>query len=137
VTVVIDTNVIAYLLLGAKRFVAESRLFLSDVGQALAPAIWEAELAHVVSMAIRQRVIPPAEGHKRLVLAARLGIHSVPTCTLWQGALVRALNSGVAIYDTLFVELAVREQLHLATFNRKLIKVFPDVAARPGDLLAR
>ena len=134
-TVVIDTNVVAYLLLGTERFVAESRRFMSVVGQGLAPALWEAELVNVVWMAIRQGVIPPEEGPRRLALAARLGIHSVPSRTLWHGALIRAVSSGLAVYDTLFVELAVREKLPLATFDRKVLKTFPDVASRPADLV--
>ena len=133
-TAVIDTNVIAYLLLGTERFVAESRRFMSVVGQGLAPALWEAELANVVWMAIRQGVMTPEEGPKRMALAARLGIHSVPSRTLWQGALVRAVRSGVAVYDTLFVELAVRGKLPLATFDRKVLRTFPEAASRPGDL---
>ena len=134
-TVVVDTNVVAYLLLGTERFVAESRRFMAVVDQGLAPALWEAELANVIWMAIRQGVMSPEEGPKRLALAARLGIHSVPSRTLWQGALVRAVSSSVAVYDTLFVELAVRENLPLATFDRKVLKTFPDVASRPGDLM--
>jgi len=133
-TVVIDTNVVAYLLLGTERFAGESSRFMSAVQQSLAPALWEAELANVVWMAIQQGVMPPEEGPSRLALAARLGIRSIPSRSLWQGALVRAVSSGVAVYDTLFVELAVRERLRLATFDRKVLKAFPDVAARPGDL---
>ena len=133
-TVVVDTNVVAYLLLGTERFLAESRRFMASVSQGLAPASWEAELANVIWMAIHQGVMPPEEGPKRLALAARLGIRSVPSRTLWQGALVRAVGSGVAVYDTLFVELAVREKLHLATFDRKVLRTFPDVASRPVDL---
>ncbi len=136
-TVVIDTNVVAYLLLGTERFVDESRCFMEAVEHGLAPALWEAELANVLWMAIRQGVMPPEEGPKRLALANRLRIHSVPSRTLWNGALVRAVRSGVAVYDTLFVELAVRERLPLATFDRQVLKAFPDVASRPGTLMAR
>ena len=145
-TVVVDTNVVAYLLLGTERFVAEARTFMAGVRQGLAPALWEAELANVVWMAIQQGVMPPGEGPKRLGLAVRLGIHSVPSRTLWQGALVRAVGSGIAVYDTLFVELAVREKLRLATFDRKVLRTFPDVkvlrtfpdvASRPRDLTSQ
>ena len=83
--VVVDTNVVAYLLLGTERFVVESRRFMAGVRHGLAPALWEAELANVVWMAIQQGVIRPEEGPKRLALAAQLGIHSVPSRTLWQG----------------------------------------------------
>ena len=74
-TAVIDTNVVAYLLLGTERFVAESRRFMSEVSQGLAPAVWEAALASVVWMAIRQGVLTPEEGPKRLALA---GIPQLP-----------------------------------------------------------
>lgn len=47
------------------------------------------------------------------------------------GALTRALNSNLAAYDTLFVELAVRERRPLVTFDAKLLSTFPDVAVRP------
>jgi len=59
----------------------------------------------------------------------------VATRRLWRGALVRACNSNVAAYDTLFVELAVREQKPLATFDAKLLAAFPDVALRPKALI--
>jgi len=58
----------------------------------------------------------------------------VPNRTLWQGALVRAHQSKVAVYDTLFVELAARERLPLATFDAALLKAFPDIAVRPAAL---
>jgi predicted nucleic acid-binding protein len=86
-------------------------------------------------MAIRAEVIPPEEGRKRLSLATKLGIESVPSKTLWHGALERAVHSGVAVYDTLFVELAVRENLPLATFDAKVLAAFPDVAIRPRVLV--
>jgi predicted nucleic acid-binding protein len=54
---------------------------------------------------------------------------------LWQGALLRALESGVAAYDAVFIELAHREQLSLATFDNKLLKTYPDIAKRPMDLV--
>jgi len=132
---VVDTNVVAYLLLGTAPFAAEARRFLASLSNALAPALWEAELANVLWMAIRAGVLPADEGPSRLRLAARLGIESVPTRTLLQGSLLRSVTSGVAVYDTLFVELASREHCPLATFDRAVLKAFPNIAARPGALV--
>jgi predicted nucleic acid-binding protein len=87
-------------------------------------------------MAARHAVLTIEEATRRLSLADALGIHSVSNRTLWRGALVRAHQSGVAVYDTLFVELAARERLPLATFDKGLLKAFPDIAARPAALLA-
>jgi predicted nucleic acid-binding protein len=134
VNAVVDTNVIAYFLLGTDRFLDEARDFMTALEEGCAPAVWEAELANVLWMATRHRVLTLNEAAKRLTLADGLGVHAVATRTLWQGALVRAHQTNTALYDTLFVELAVREQLPLATFDAALLKAFPDIAVRPADL---
>jgi predicted nucleic acid-binding protein len=132
VNAVVDTNVVAYFVLGTDKFVEEARGFITALDQAWAPALWEAELANVLWMATRHNVLTLEEAGNRLTLADGLGVHVVPNRTLWQGALVRAHQSKVAVNDTLFVELAVREQLPLATFDATLLRAFPDVAVRPG-----
>jgi predicted nucleic acid-binding protein len=134
VKVVVDTNVVAYLLLGTEAFVDEARACFATVANPIAPVHWEAELANVVWMAIRSGILPAAEGPGRVALARRLGIESVNTATLCQGALLRSVTSGVAVYDTLFVELAARAACPLVTFDKALIKAFPDIALRPRDL---
>jgi predicted nucleic acid-binding protein len=137
VKAVVDTNVVAYLLLGTGRFVDEARSFMTSIDEAWAPAIWEAELANAMWMAVRHKVLPLDEAAKRLTLADGLGLQTVPDRTLWQGALVRAHEANVAVYDTLFIELAVREQVSLATFDAGLLKAFPKIAVRPGTLAPR
>lgn len=131
---VVDTNVVAYLLVGTETFVDEARTCFETVSSAIAPAHWEAELTNVVWMAVRTGVLPAEEGPVRLGLARRLGIESVATATLCQGALLRAVTAGVPVYDTLFVELAVRAGCPLVTFDKVLLRAFPDVATRPRDL---
>jgi len=136
VKAVVDTNVIAYLLLGTAPFFEEARDFMGVLDDGWAPAIWEAELANALWMAVRHRVLPLDEAIERLALADGLAIHSVPNRTLWQSALVRAHSSNIAVYDTLFVELAGREYVRLATFDRAVLKAFPGIAARPAALIS-
>ena len=131
---VVDTNVVAYLVLGTARFVDEARTFMATLDEGWAPALWEAELANALWRATRHDVLTVDEASRRLTLADGLSIHTVPNRTLWRGALVRAHQANVAVYDTLFVELAVREQLPLVTFDSALLKAFPDVAVRPAAL---
>ncbi len=130
---IVDTNVIAYYLLGTPSFAEEAGIFLRSAGVLLAPASWAAELATVVWMAIREGVLPEEEGPRRLHLASRLQVRSVPVQLLWQGALGRAIQGGLAVYDTLFVELATRRGLPLVTFDRRLLQAFPTLAHRPAD----
>ena len=130
---VVDTNVIAYYLLGNAEFDAEVRRFWENVRDALAPAIWEAEIANVIWMSIRAGVLPENDGPTKLHLARRLGIRTIATSALWHGALLRSVHSGIAVYDTLFVELAEREGAPLVTFDRRLTKRWPDLAYRPAE----
>ena len=133
-TAVVDTNVVAYYLLGTEPFLEEVRQFWRTVDEAWAPDHWEAELANAVWMAVRAGVLSGDEGHRKLDLAARIGIQSVPNRSLWQPALARAIDSGAAVYDTLFVELAARRKLPLATFDKNVLKKFPEIATRPLSL---
>ena len=130
---VVDTNVIAYYLLGTTAFADEVRAFWSAVNELLAPTLWEAEFGNVVWMAVRAGALPATEASGKLTLAGRLGIHSIPSRRLWHGALFRAIQSGTAVYDALFVELADRERIPLVTFDAKLIRAWPKVCIRPRD----
>ena len=76
---VVDTNVVAYLLLGTEAFAGEAKACFNTVSNPIAPAHWEAELANVVWMAVRAGILPQAEGPVRLGLARRLGVESVAT----------------------------------------------------------
>jgi predicted nucleic acid-binding protein len=72
VKAVVDTNVVAYLLLGTEQYVDEARTFLVSLGEAHAPALWEAELANVLSMATRHKILTIEEATSRLTLAGSL-----------------------------------------------------------------
>ena len=120
---------------GTEGFVDEAATCFNTVSSPIAPAHWEAELTNIVWMAVRAGILPPAEGPVRLSLARRLGVESVSTATLCQGALLRSVASGVAVYDTLFVELAARTGCPLLTFDKAVIDAFPNLAIRPRDLL--
>lgn len=137
VKAVIDTNVVAYLVLGTAGFAEEARTCFETVSGPLAPAHWDAEVTNVIWMAVRTGVLQPEEGLERLGLARRLGMEAVPTATLCQGALLRAVVSGVPVYDTLFVELAARSQCPLVTFDKAVLRAFPEIAVRPRELRAR
>lgn len=124
--------VVAYYLLGTEPFRDECVAFFRHAQDLCAPTSWESELVNVVWLAVRHGVFDAAEGMERLRLAANLGVRSVAPATLWKGALARAVVHGHPAYDALFVELAVRENRKLATFDGRLLQLFPEVACRPA-----
>ena len=131
---VVDTNVVAYYVLGTEPFAMEARDFWRATGHPVAPAHWQAELANVLWMAVRTGALSADEGHRRLDFASRLRVRSVPIGALWQRALALSLDSGLSAYDTLFVALAYHRRLPLVTFDKQVLKAFPHVAQRPGDI---
>jgi predicted nucleic acid-binding protein len=137
VRAVVDTNVIVYYLLGTEPFVEEVKAFWSAVTEPMAPASWEAEVANVLWMSARANILNRAEALSKLDYAVALGIQSMPVTSLWKGALVRSIQETIALYDTLFVELADREGVPMATFDSPVLRAFPDIARRPCDLLPR
>ena len=48
----------------------------------------------------------------------------------------RSIKSGLAVYDSLFDELADREGIPLATFDAKVLKAFPKIARQPGAIVS-
>ena len=132
-TVVVDTNVAAYHLLGTEPFREEASAFWQRVDAPIAPASWEAELANVIWLAARAEVFDAGEALLKLRLARGLDVEMVPVRSLWDGALARAVARNHPVYDTLFVELAAREAAPLVTFDQKLLELHPEVACRPGE----
>jgi predicted nucleic acid-binding protein len=134
--VVVDTNVVAYYLLRTEPFVEECRAFWRRTREVAAPSSWQSELANVFWLAIRAGVFDLTQGTERLRIARELGVSSVPVNHLWEGALARAASTDHPAYDTLFVELAHRLNRPLATFDESVLRLFPDVAKRPRDLVS-
>ena len=99
---------------------------MATVAEARAPALWEAELGNVLWMATRHKVLTIEEAITRLALADSLGILAVPNRTLWQGALVRAHQSGVAVYDTLFCRTCGSGSTATRNIRYRLDQSFPE-----------
>lgn len=132
---VTDTNVAAYLLLQTPSFTCEAERFWASGVRALAPAHWQAEIANAVWVASRAGRVAAEYATELLAEAERLPVITIAIPRLWQGALARSLATGVAIYDTLFVELAIQRGCPLATFDQAVLRAFPEIAVRPRDLL--
>lgn len=131
---VVDTDVVAYSLFGTRPFVDEADRFWHDATGTMAPAIWEAELANVVWMAIRAGIIAADEGLERLQLAARLGIQSVTSRSLWRERSFVPPPPGLRFTIRYSWNLRYANGAPLATFDSQVLSAFPDIAMRPGSL---
>ena len=64
--VAVDTNVVAYYLLGTGSFTEECRDFWKRIRGVTAPGLWQAEIVNVLWMAVRTKVISSDESLKKL-----------------------------------------------------------------------
>lgn len=131
---VADANVVLYYVLGTDPYFEAARRFWRSTGEVRSPALWEAELVNTLWLAHRTGSIGADEGLEKIELALELGIVTVPVHDLWRGAFVLAAAHDHPVYDTLYVELAQRLDVPLATFDERLREKFPGIAVRPQDV---
>ena len=131
--VVLDTNVVAYHLLGvAEHRPVLSQLFRSDL-EFIAPENLKAEILNVLWLAVRSKAITLGDALTKLDAVEHLITRSVPIPHVWGSALALATRSNHSPYDTLFIAAAEREGLKLLTFDRDLRLAFPGTALDPRD----
>jgi predicted nucleic acid-binding protein len=131
---VVDTDVIAAALLGEPATGDAAGRLLAGRWQLVAPAHWKAEFSNVVWKAVRLGRLPVEKVEVVLSLAEALPIASVDVAELWRGALGRAIDADHPAYDALFVELAVRLETRVVSYDRQLRDRFPSHVCRPSEL---
>lgn len=130
---IVDTNVLAYYLLRTEPFYAETKAFWEAADEAWAPDSWRAEFLNVLWLAVRAGVIDPIQAERRLFLAERLITKTIPVWQVATSALHLAMTHEHPAYDTIFVALAILEDVPLVTCDQKLLGKFPEWARRPGS----
>lgn len=132
---VFDTMVLAYALLDEPVFGNEARRALDATEQRWAPDLFRAELANVVWQWIRARSLSIAAGLQVLHDADALVTQVVSTIEIWEQALRLAVVYGHSPYDTLFVALAASKGWKVITYDRSILKRFPDYTISVPDYL--
>ena len=127
--IVVDTNVVAYLLLPSSHTAAAERLLLSD-RRWVAPALWRYEFANNLWMHVRHDGLDRGD-------AERLGEYALGHLRVeereprFAEVLATACELGLSAYDAQFVVLAETLGAPLYTFDRKILRLRADLARRP------
>jgi predicted nucleic acid-binding protein len=125
--IVVDTNVVAYLLLEGPQTERAEALLLHDPEWA-APPLWRSELRNVLSGYLRRgqldrQQVLRLQGQAESLLEGR----EVPVDSADVFRLVEA--SDCSAYDCEFVAAALALQTRLITSDRQLLRAFPEVAS--------
>jgi predicted nucleic acid-binding protein len=124
--IVVDTNVIAYLLMPGDK-TPEARRTLERDAVWAAPLLWRSELRSVLAVALRHRGLALTDALNVMEAATTLmadGEYAVPSAAV----LRLAADSTCSAYDCEFVALAQELGVPLVTADRQVLTVFGGTA---------
>ena len=127
--IVVDTNVISYLLMRGDRSEAIDRLLESD-SEWVAPRLWLDEFLNVLATYERLGKLEPEDGSPILRDALSLmqdASYEVPP----ERVLAVARRTGCSAYDSQYIALSEDLGLKLYTCDQKVLKNCPGLAIEP------
>ena len=91
--------------------------------RAFVPALWPTETANALLAATRRGRVAPDEwpGIRAHLDALPIEVDQVSASRAWSAALDLANAHALSVYDAMYLELAVRMQMPLATLDRALL----------------
>jgi predicted nucleic acid-binding protein len=91
--------------------------------RAVVPPLWHAEVANVLAISERRRILSAVDVDSALQFLdqiAQQGIETEDSITLLRTAFTTARNYALSTYDGIYLDLATRLSLPLATLDRAL-----------------
>lgn len=124
--IVVDSNVIAYLLLPGEFTGAAEALHERDPDWA-APRLWRSELRNILAGHLRRGLLS-FEQSLRLQAEAESLLAGLEFDVASDAVMALVRDSDCSAYDCEFVALAQRLQAPLCTQDKKLLRAFPAIA---------
>jgi predicted nucleic acid-binding protein len=124
--IVVDTNVIAYFYLPSDRADEVNALFQKDCSW-MAPFLWRSEFRNLLNCYLKEKrlslsqVLDSQREAEFLLAGNEYHVDSSDVLAL-------AAQSGCSAYDCEFVSLAIKAKTILVTYDKKLLRAFPEVA---------
>ena len=125
--IVVDTNVIAALLLPTTGHTEAAKRLLDADRDWAAPLLWRSEVTHVPATGVRNGWLDLAQAFEALA-TAELVIGDNQFAVPADGVLKLAADSGCTGYDCEFALLARELDVRLVTLDRALLEAFPGFA---------
>ena len=131
-TIVVDTNVVLYLLLPTSEHTEIARQVFRKTSQWAAPMFWRSEMRQALTRYVKNRHISlpsalqlQAEA-EQLFAGQEFGVDSAKV-------LEAAVASGCSAYDCEFVVVAKLLGVPLVTNDHQVLRAFPDIAVSPSN----
>lgn len=127
--IVVDTNQIAYLLIGGDLTDTVRRVFIQDSAWS-APLLWRSEFRSILAQYIRRDELRLSQAMRMQQMAEELLAgreHLVDS----EGVLRLVEQSGCSAYDCEFVALAMELRVPLVTSDKQILREFPKISVSP------
>ena len=131
--IVVDTNIIAYLLLPGEKTALMEQISAKDKGW-IVPPLWQSEFRNVLALYLRQKQITFDQARAIMTKAERLLRGKIFPVTS-QEVLNLIQSSSISAYDCEFVSLAKRFDISLVTADKNIVREFPETAVLPNQFL--
>jgi predicted nucleic acid-binding protein len=129
--IVVDTNVIASLLVPTSEHTVAAMELLEQDREWAAPVLWRSEFCNILATGVRNGWLNAEQATEALASSEELmvgGEFEVPAAEV----LRTAISSGCTAYDSEFVVLARELGVKLVTLDRAILKAFPTLALPLG-----
>ena len=103
---------------------AEQVLEALKEGSAVVPGVWWLEVSNVIARAEAQQLLPETQSRKFLDTLRKMPItvDSSPVEQLWEQTLHLARKFKISAYDAAYLELAIRQNIVLATLDADIAR---------------
>ena len=103
---------------------AEQVLEALKEGSAVVPVVWWLEVSNVIARTEAQQLLPETQSRKFLDTLRKMPItvDSSPVEQLWEQTLHLARKFKISAYDAAYLELAIRQNIVLATLDADLAR---------------
>lgn len=130
--IVVDTNVIAYLLIEGEHTANAEAVFYKDADW-VAPLLWRSEFRNILAHYLRRKYLQ-LEDAKQIMEQAEILMRGKEFNLNSRQVLDLIQNSSCSAYDCEYVALAQLLGVKLVTADKKLLAEFPATAVRMQDM---
>lgn len=133
--IVVDTNIIAYMVFKTPHSDNVAGFHKAE-SEWNVPVLWRSEFLNVVSLYYRKKILTYQDAIQAIDFAEQLvnhHEHHVSSIMILETIAASTCSS----YDCEFVALAKDLSVKMITYDKQIIKDFPDIALKPEDYLAQ
>ena len=131
--IVVDSNIIAYLMIPGDRTKEVEKLLLKD-SEWIAPLLWRSEFRNILTLYMKQSQMSLILAEQTIARAENL-LSEREYGVLSSDVLVLTYEKSLSAYDAEYVVMAINFGVPLITVDKKLLKEASEYAVSPSKYL--